>query len=74
MVLAELGKKINLALNRLNDKPVVDEKLVEEVLAEICKALLQADINVKFVAKIRENIRMQFKMHQEENANHRKLI
>ncbi len=40
MVLAELGKKINQALSKLNKATVIDEAILNEVLKEICNALL----------------------------------
>ena len=60
MVLAELGKKINSALAKLNRATVIDEQLVKEISGEITTALLQADVNVKFVKKLRDSINMQF--------------
>jgi len=74
MVLAELGKKINQALSRLNKASVIDEGVLKEILNEIATALLQADVNVKFVKKLRDNITTQFKMSETENLNLRKLI
>lgn len=40
MVLADLGKKINNALQKLNEVKVIDEKLLNQVLGEISIALL----------------------------------
>ena len=74
MVLAELGDKISKALNKLNKATVIDIEVLKECLKEITTALLQADVNVKYVAKLRENIIIQFKMEEEEGANLRKLI
>ncbi|CAD8062770.1 unnamed protein product [Paramecium sonneborni] len=74
MVLAELGKSINAALQKLNKAPVVDEALVDQILGEIAMALLKADVNAKFIKKLREDVKMEFKLCQEENVNHQKLI
>ena len=74
MVLAELGTKISNALQKLNKAVVIDEAALEECLKEIATALLQADVNVKYVAKLRENIRIQFKMQADSGTNLRKLI
>ena len=74
MVLAELGTKISNALQKLNRAVVIDEAALEECLKEIVTALLQADVNVKYVAKLRENIRIQFKMQADSGTNLRKLI
>lgn len=62
MVLVELGKKISGALQKLSKSPVIDEAMVDQCMQEISMALLQADVNVKYVAKLRDNIKMQFKM------------
>jgi signal recognition particle subunit SRP54 len=62
MVLADLGKKINAALSKLNKATVIDEEILKEILSEICNALLQADVNVKYVLKMRQNITTKFKM------------
>ena len=74
MVLAELGSKISSALSKLNQKTVIDEAALEECLKEIATALLQGDVNVRYVLKLRENIRMQFKVSQSSGNNLRRLI
>lgn len=58
MVLFELGNKLKSSLDKLKSASVVDEKIFEEIMAEIARALLQADVNVRYVSKMRENIRM----------------
>ena len=60
MVLAELGKSINNALSKLNKATEIDEDLFEDVLKDICKALLSADVNVKYVNKLRKDVRTEF--------------
>ena len=40
MVLAELGKKIQTALQKLSKATVVDEKIVDSCMQEITMALL----------------------------------
>jgi signal recognition particle subunit SRP54 len=51
MVLAELGSKISNALNKLNKVTVIDEEVLSQCLKEIATALLQSDVNVKYVVK-----------------------
>lgn len=51
MVLAELGQKITSALNKLNRVTVIDEDVLNECLKDITTALLQSDVNVKYVLK-----------------------
>ncbi|KRX09688.1 Signal recognition particle, SRP54 subunit, M-domain [Pseudocohnilembus persalinus] len=74
MVLVELGKKINSALSKLNKQSTVDEDLLKEVLQEIAIALLQADVNAKYVSQLRQNITAQFKINQESGQNVRKMV
>lgn len=74
MVLADLGKKLAGALKNLSNASVVDEKVLKKVLNEISMALLQSDVNIKFVKKLKDSITMQFKLNEESGANLRKLI
>lgn len=57
MVLADLGRKITTALRSLSNATVIDEKVFDSMLKEICKALLEADVNVKLVQELRTNVR-----------------
>ena len=58
MVLAELGQKITAALAKLNRASVIDEKILQEILNEIASALMNADVNIKFVAKLQSSVRL----------------
>lgn len=76
MVLADLGTKISNALRKLNQASVVDEKLLTEILTDIASALLGADVNIKYVVKLRDSVKTQVTllMNEEGAANLRKLI
>jgi signal recognition particle subunit SRP54 len=74
MVLAELGKKLSNALSNLQKASVVDEEVLKKVLNEISMALLQSDVNVKFVKRLKDNITMQFKLNEQTGHSLRKLI
>ena len=50
MVLADLGRKINAALNSLNKATVIDEDVLNAMLKEVSRALLEADVNIKLVS------------------------
>jgi signal recognition particle subunit SRP54 len=52
MVLAELGRKITSALQKLNKSTVINEAAVKECMGIICNALLGSDINVKYVMRL----------------------
>ncbi|OZJ05826.1 Signal recognition particle 54 kDa protein [Bifiguratus adelaidae] len=57
MVLADLGKRINSALSEFTRAPVIDQKVLDQLLREICAALLEADVNVRLVQQLRGNIK-----------------
>ncbi|CAG8492136.1 483_t:CDS:10 [Acaulospora colombiana] len=57
MVLADLGRRINAALVQINKEPVIDAKVLDALLKEICHALLEADVNVRLVGNLRNNVR-----------------
>jgi signal recognition particle GTPase len=57
MVLAELGRKITTALRSLSNATVINEEVVQNMLKEVCTALLEADVNVKLVGRLRQNVR-----------------
>ncbi|OYT52438.1 signal recognition particle protein [Candidatus Bathyarchaeota archaeon ex4484_135] len=57
MVLSRLGKALYDALRRVFRAPAVDEKLVNELVRDIQRALLQADVNVRLVFALSERVR-----------------
>ncbi|XP_074645245.1 signal recognition particle subunit SRP54 isoform X2 [Tubulanus polymorphus] len=57
MVLADLGRKITSALRSLSNATIINEEVLNAMLKEICAALLEADVNIKLVKKLRENVR-----------------
>lgn len=56
MVLNDLGSKLANALSSLSKHTVIDEEIMEDVLKEITKALLSADVNVQYVVQMKKNI------------------
>jgi signal recognition particle subunit SRP54 len=64
MVLAELGQRISGALASLANASVIDEAVLDACLKEIATALLQADVNIKLVANLRNNIKKRVNMEQ----------
>lgn len=56
MVLQELGSKLTSALRRLHTETVVDKNTVKAIVGEICRALLESDVNVQMVMKLRKNV------------------
>eukprot|EP00002_Diphylleia_rotans_P029823 TRINITY_DN6090_c0_g2_i3.p1 TRINITY_DN6090_c0_g2~~TRINITY_DN6090_c0_g2_i3.p1 ORF type:complete len:386 (+),score=97.15 TRINITY_DN6090_c0_g2_i3:51-1208(+) len=57
MVLADLGNKLTNALRHMANNIVVDQSVLDNLLKEVCSALLQADVNVHIVKNLRDNIR-----------------
>ncbi|CAM1325566.1 SRP54 (predicted), partial [Pycnogonum litorale] len=57
MVLADLGRKITSALRSLSNATIINEEVLNSMLKDICKALLEADVNIMLVKKLRENVR-----------------
>ncbi len=61
MVLDKLGESLRNAVLKIRDAIFVDEKLLNTVVKELQRALLQADVNVKLVFEISSNIKKRFK-------------
>ena len=59
MVLADLGRKLNAALTKLSKETVIDEDAVDIMLKEICRALMESDVNVKLVQQLRNGVKSQ---------------
>lgn len=57
MVLSELGKSINNAIKKLSNATIINEEVLKSMLTDICRALVLADVNIKLVNKLRENVR-----------------
>jgi len=70
MVLAELGEQISNALKKLNKASVIDDKLLDEILKEICNALMYSDVNIKYVMELRKTVNNQIKLQMgSDDAN-----
>jgi signal recognition particle subunit SRP54 len=57
MVLAQLGGSITRALQQMNNATVIDEKVLNDCLNEINRALLQSDVQFKLVSDMHNNIK-----------------
>uniref|UniRef100_A0A2N9EK97 signal-recognition-particle GTPase n=1 Tax=Fagus sylvatica TaxID=28930 RepID=A0A2N9EK97_FAGSY len=57
MVLAELGTSISRALQQMSNATIIDEKVLNECLNEITRALLQSDVQFKLVRDMQTNIK-----------------
>lgn len=75
MVLSELGTKLTSALGKLAMAEQVDEKTFNEVLGDVCRALIGSDVNVALVGKMRENVRKRVNLTElAAGLNRAKLI
>lgn len=57
MVLEKLSESLKNALNKIASSVFVDEKLLNELIKEIQRALLQSDVNVKLVFSLTQSIK-----------------
>ena len=57
MVLDKLGESLKNTLSKIANSLFVDQKLITELVKDIQKALLQADVNVKLVLELTNRIK-----------------
>ncbi|MBU1203635.1 MAG: signal recognition particle receptor subunit alpha [Nanoarchaeota archaeon] len=57
MVLDKIGNALRDSFNKIKRSMLVDKKLIDEIVKDIQRALLQGDVNVKMVLDLSENIR-----------------
>ncbi|KOM27281.1 hypothetical protein LR48_Vigan406s009100 [Vigna angularis] len=57
MVLAELGGSISRALQQMSNATIIDEKVLNDCLNDITRALLQSDVQFKLVREMQANIK-----------------
>ncbi|BGP25170.1 signal recognition particle 54 kDa protein [Rhodotorula toruloides] len=57
MVLQDLGKRLNTAINSLTQQSAVDEQALDAVLKSVCAALLESDVNVLLVKRLRDKVK-----------------
>ncbi|KAK9462786.1 SRP54-type protein [Lipomyces oligophaga] len=75
MVLADLGRRINGAMAEFTRSNVADEQALDAMLKEVCMALLESDVNVKLVSRLRNNIKKKINFKdQGVNVNRRRLV
>ncbi|MCJ2512724.1 MAG: signal recognition particle receptor subunit alpha, partial [Candidatus Thermoplasmatota archaeon] len=56
MVLESLGKSLKDAMKKIANASHVDQVLVKEVVKDVQRALLQADVNVKLVLSMTQKL------------------
>jgi len=71
----ELGRKIRNAIGSLSRENIINEDVLNVMLKEVCAALLEADVNVRLVKQLRENVRSQIDFEDmPAGMNRRRLI
>jgi len=64
MVLEKLGSSLKNTLSKIANAVFVDDKLINELVKDMQKALLQADVNVKLVFELTNAIKERIKKEQ----------
>ncbi|MEM2956224.1 MAG: signal recognition particle receptor subunit alpha [Candidatus Pacearchaeota archaeon] len=57
MVLEKIGSAFKNAISKLTETIFIDKKLIDDIIKEIQRALLEADVNVELVFQLSEKIR-----------------
>ncbi|GAA5884418.1 hypothetical protein JCM3774_006396 [Rhodotorula dairenensis] len=57
MVLQDLGRRLNQAIQSINGQSSIDEQALDAVLKSVCAALLESDVNVLLVKRCRERVK-----------------
>ena len=71
-MLGELGNRIAGALHKLSNSTVIDEAVLDACLKEIMTALLQADVNIKYVMKLRDAVKMQISFDESQAGTNKR--
>ncbi|KAI8815430.1 signal recognition particle 54kDa [Cladochytrium replicatum] len=74
-ILGDLGRKLTSALQSLTRETIIDQKVLDAILKDVCAALLQADVSVHLVKQLRSNIKNIVNLEDlAPGVNKRKLI
>ena len=73
MVLAELGASLQRSLRKLNLGASVSDEQVQEVLNDISRALIEADVSVHLVQEMKGKIKATLAKATDSNLNKKKL-
>lgn len=74
MVLADLGQKISSAIHTMASATVIDDEAIDKMLNGIAIALLQGDVDVHLVKKMKEAIKNDIQNQMASGINKRKLV
>ena len=73
-MLLDLGKKIQSALSSLGKDKLTDQKEVKKCVGSISLSLLKADVDIKFVQKMKNNILQKYDTFKGTGVNIAKII
>ncbi|WOH11826.1 hypothetical protein DCAR_0831320 [Daucus carota subsp. sativus] len=74
MVLSELHGKLTRALRQLDNETIIDEKVLNDCLNEITRALLQSDVQFSLVRDLQINIKRTVNLGQLAHGYHKRNI
>eukprot|EP00466_Bigelowiella_natans_P008541 jgi/Bigna1/136704/aug1.35_g11412 len=57
MVLSDLGSKISQAIQKMGASDIINDKVVDKMMNTVSLALLQGDVDVKLVKKLKEDVK-----------------
>ncbi|KAH0484429.1 MAG: hypothetical protein KVP17_002216, partial [Porospora cf. gigantea B] len=72
MVLLELGNKISSAIKKLNAAPECDEQTLRAFINELSTALIQSDVNIQTVKRLKDSITKQ--LAAEKDGDRRRVV
>mmetsp|Transcript_11118 Transcript_11118/g.17776 ORF Transcript_11118/g.17776 Transcript_11118/m.17776 type:complete len:513 (+) Transcript_11118:72-1610(+) len=75
MVLSDLGSKISQAIQKMGASDIINDKVVDKMMNTVSLALLQGDVDVKLVKKLKEDVKTTCKVDSmASGVNKRKVI
>lgn len=75
MVLTELGVQITEAFRKLQAASVADDKVIDDCLQEVLRALILSDINIRYLKDIKSNIKKNIEKNSDVyGTNKKKLV
>ena len=74
MVLDNLGSSLRNTLKKIANAPYVDKELIKEVVRDVQRALLQADVNVQMVLNLTKQLELKVMLPYNSNSGLRKGI
>lgn len=74
MVLGKLGSSLKAALKKVASAIFVDTKLIDEIVKDLQRALLESDVDVEFVFQLSENIKEKAREKPKEGISKREQL